>query len=154
MEKAERLKKLFESVFQECGVKLYEIQWIQTPDTTLQVSIEKSDGSMDLETCSEVSEKLSQILDNCDLAEESYTLEVCSPGAEREIKDFHELKNLKGTYIFARFKEPIDGLNEITGTIHEADDSQIVIEYKDKTRNKELTIELQNIAMIRHAVKF
>ena len=154
MEKAEKLEKLFEPVFQECGVRLYEIKWVHTPDTTLQVSIEKADGSMDLETCSEVSEKLSQILDNCDMAESSYTLEVCSPGAEREIRDLSELKNLKGTYIFARFKEPLSGLIETAGTIAEADDSQITIQYKDKTRNRELTVELQNIAMIRHAVKF
>ena len=56
-----------------------------------------SDGSMDLDTCAEVSEKLSALLDAEEGFKEPYTLEVCSPGAEREIRDLKELEGMTWT---------------------------------------------------------
>jgi len=75
----------------------------------------KPDGTMDLDTCADISEKLSEILDANDPISEEYTLEVCSPGAEREIKDLSELT--AGQYIFVRLKEPFKSQLEFTGEI-------------------------------------
>ena len=108
---------------------------------------------MDLDTCCIVSEKLSELLDREDPISSEYTLEVCSPGAEREIRDLSELKNMQGAYVYVRLKQAVNKKTEVTGEIIETDDEQIVIEYRDKAVKKKLAAELQNIDFIRMAVR-
>ena len=153
MENTEKLKELFKPVLDECGVSLYELNWTGGHEKNLQVSIIKPDGSMDLDTCCIVSEKLSELLDREDPISSEYTLEVCSPGAEREIRDLSELKNMQGAYVYVRLKQAVNKKTEVTGEIIETDDAQIVIEYRDKAVKKKLAAELQNIDFIRMAVR-
>ena len=94
MDRTERLREMFLPVLEECNVRLYDLAFrTNGKEHTLEVSIMKSDGSMDLDTCAAVSEKLSEVLDREDPIAEEYTLEVCSPGAEREIRDLDELEH-------------------------------------------------------------
>ena len=61
MEKLDKLKDLFRPVLDECGVSLYELSW-NGKEKTLQLSIIRPDGTMDLDTCCDVSEKISELL--------------------------------------------------------------------------------------------
>ncbi len=51
----------------------------------LRVYIDKENG-VDIEECGQVSEKLSEKLDETDPIEQAYFLEVSSPGVERPLK--------------------------------------------------------------------
>ena len=54
MEDTEKIRTLAEPVIEECGVHLYDIEWVQNgKDRTLQISIIRDDGTMDLDTCAE-----------------------------------------------------------------------------------------------------
>ena len=55
-------------------------------DWFLRVYIDTPSGGIDIEQCAQVSEKLSEILDEVDPINENYFLEVSSPGAERPLK--------------------------------------------------------------------
>lgn len=151
MDRTEELKNLFAPVFENSEVKLYEIRWITGKENTLEVSIMKPDGSMDLDTCAEISEKLSAILDEKDPIQEEYTLEVCSPGAEREIKDRNEL--CAGQYVFVRLKEPYKNNIEFTGEILSVEGETVTLEYRDKAVRKKAVFDKENIDFIRMAVK-
>jgi ribosome maturation factor RimP len=113
----------------------------------------KKDGSMDLDTCAEVSEKISEILDQKDPVQGEYTLEVCSPGAEREIRDLNELDHMAGSYVFVRFNEPVKKMSEVTGEIESVEDGVITLAYRDKAAKRSLTFTKDNIQFIRLAVK-
>lgn len=151
MDRTEELKQLFAPVFENTNVKLYEIKWISGKENTLEVAIMKDDGTMDLDTCAEFSEKLSEILDAKDPINEEYTLEVCSPGAEREIRDLNELA--AGQYVFVRLKEPFKDQVEFTGEIVRVEGSVVTLEYRDKAVKKKAVFEKENIKFIRMAVK-
>ena len=153
MEKLEGLKELFAPVFEKNDVKLYELKWSGGKDRTLQVSIMKSDGTMDLDTCASVSEELSALLDEHDPIESDYTLEVCSPGAEREIRDLDELDHMAGAYVFVKLKEPVKKMNEITGEIIEVKDGLIRLKYRDKAATRTAEFTKDNIKFIRMAVR-
>ncbi len=153
MELTEKLANLFEPVFQECDVRLYEILWLGN-DHTLQVAIMKPDGSMDLDTCADVSERLSEILDREDPISGEYTLEVCSPGAEREIKDLDELDSMQGAYVYVRLREPFKKMIEFTGEILSAEDGVIRLAYRDKAATRTAEFTRENIEFIRMAVRF
>lgn len=154
MDRTEQLRNLFEPVLQEMDVKLYDLVYHTAgKERILEVSIMKSDGSMDLDTCAAVSEKLSEVLDEADPIKEEYTLEVCSPGAEREIKDLDELDTMTGAYIYVRLKEPFKKMLELTGEILSVQDGVITLEYRDKAARRKAEFTKENIDYIRMAVR-
>ena len=155
MEQIERLKEIIVPVLSSCNVKLYELKWTGTgKNRTLEVAITKEDGTMDLDTCALASEKISEVLDQDNSLSEAYTLEVCSPGAEREIHDLHELETMTEPYVFIKFKNPINKLNEVTGTIVSYSDEGMKLSYRAKQATKVMEFTADDIAFIRLAVKF
>ena len=148
MDRIEELKELFSLVFASGDVSLYEFKWISGKENTLEVSIMKKDGTMDL---ADISEKISQILDEKDPINEEYTLEVCSPGAERQIKDLAELHI--GQYVYVRLKEPFKNMTELTGEIIDAEGSTVTLQYRDKAATKKAVFDRSNIEYARMAVR-
>lgn len=152
MENIDKLTKLFQPVFDECHVLLYEIVWLGN-EKTLQVAIDNDAHAIDLDICAEVSEKLGVVLDKYDPIKEEYSLEVCSPGAEREIKDYAEFEQLVDEYIYVKLKEPFKNMVEITGYIRSASAAVIELEYRDKAVKRTATIKKNNIRFARLAIK-
>ncbi len=153
MDKIEHLKELFQPAFESNNVKLYELVFRNSgKDRTLEVSIMKPDGTMDLDTCAAVSESLSEILDQEDPINEEYTLEVCSPGAEREIKDLDEIQS--GLYVYVRLKHPFKKMLEFVGEILEVSDTGLItLAYRDKAATRKAEFTKDDIDYIRMAVK-
>ena len=146
MDRIEHLKELFQPVFEKNGVILYELVFKNTgKDHTLEVS-------MDLDTCAAVSEELSEILDVEDPIAEEYTLEVCSPGAEREIRNLNEIT--QGIYVYVRLKHPFKKMLEFTGEILNVDANGLIqLAYRDKAATRKAEFTKEDIDFIRYAVK-
>lgn len=154
MDRTEQLKELFAPVFNECQVILYDLNWkSQGNEHILEVSIMKQDGSMDLDTCADVSEKLSELLDREDPICEEYTLEVCSPGAEREIKDLSEVEHMQGQYVYVRLKHPFKKMLELIGEILDVTGGIVHLEYRNKAVKRVAEFPMEDIDLIRLAVK-
>lgn len=152
MEQIAKLKELILPVLNTSGVLLYDLKWIAS-DHTLQVAVMREDGSMDLDTCAEVSEQLSAVLDDSDLITSAYTLEVCSPGAEREIRDLKELEHMDHPYIYVRLKHPVKKLMELTGEVQSYENGIITMSYRDKAATRTAEIPGEEIDYIRLAVR-
>lgn len=153
MANIEKLKELLAPILNEDDVELYDIVWISN-EKTLQVSIMHHDGTMDLDTCAKESEKIGDFLDSNDLFSDEYTLEVCSPGAEREIKNLDELDSMENAYVYVQLKESVKEHTEFTGEILSVKDNIITLSYRDKAATRKVEFSKENIAFIRMAVKF
>lgn len=154
MDRTERIKEMFEPILQQMDVRLYDLVYHTSgKEKILEVSIMKQDGSMDLDTCAAVSERLSEVLDENDPIAEEYTLEVCSPGAEREIRDLGELDGMTGEYVYVRLKEPFKKMLEITGEIQSVENDVVTLEYRDKAARRKAEFTKENIDFIRLAVR-
>lgn len=154
MTNTQRLAEMFAPVFEEMDIRLYDLQYrTQGKEHILEVAIMKQDGSMDLDTCALVSERLSDVLDKEDPISEEYTLEVCSPGAEREIRDLSELDHMSGAYVYVRLKHPFKSMLEFTGEILSVQDDVITLDYRDKAAHRKAEFTKDNIDYIRMAVK-
>jgi len=108
---------------------------------------------IDLNTISEVSGKISSYLDEIDLSNEKYTLDVCSLGAEKPLK-IDSLKAYEGQYVNVHVDNAIDGINIFEGDLVKVENDSITISYRVKTRVKKVVILLSNIYKIRLAIKF
>ncbi|HIW18514.1 ribosome maturation factor RimP [Faecalicoccus acidiformans] len=150
----DKLREWIVPILETKGCHLYDIEWLSSErPPLLRISVEKDDGSMDLDTCAICSDAISEILDQKDWFASEYMLEVCSPGAERELKNEEQLQNAIDQYVFCKLKDPKDGLDSVTGNLLEVNNEFVKIEYRNKTRLKTIDIDRNNILMIRTAVK-
>ncbi len=152
--KLEKLKKILEPEIKKEGLILYKLAFTkESGQQTLQVMVCHEDYSLDLDTCEKISDKLSQILDKEDLLPDSYYLDVCSPGAERELLNDQMILAAIDQYVHIELKDPKAGIDKLEGYLRKFADKELLIEYKDKTRTKQLTVDQDNLRLIRLAVK-
>ena len=82
------IEDLVKPICEEKGLMLYEVLWVKEYGfQVLRVSIDKPNGGIDSDTLGLVNELLSEKLDAYDDDMPEYMLEVCSPGAERTLRN-------------------------------------------------------------------
>jgi ribosome maturation factor RimP len=98
----------------------------------LKFLVDKPNGGISLDDCAKLNEDISELLDKENLIQESFLLEVSSPGLDRPlltIKDFIRAKN-KEVRIFLR--EPIEGKLEWTAEIKNVKENSIIMNINGK----------------------
>ncbi|KMK77249.1 ribosome maturation factor RimP [Alkalihalobacillus pseudalcaliphilus] len=144
---------LVEPIVEELQLELVEVVFKKEgPNWFLRVFID-SDTGVDLEDCSTVSEKLSEVLDEVDPIQQAYFLEVSSPGAERPLNTKQDLEKAMNKYIHVSTYEMIDGQKAFEGDLLSFDGEQLQIELTIKTRKKVVTIPYDKVAKARLAIK-
>ena len=148
-------QKVFDHVkpiIETLNFKLIEVNYVKEgPDYFLRLYLDKK-GGISLEDCAAASEVLSEKLDEWDIIQGAYFLDVSSPGAERPIKDDDDLEMTLNNGIYVKTYQQINGMKEWTGILTSYDGGSVTIEYKDKTRKKTVTVDRDKIATIRKAV--
>lgn len=155
MEQLETIKTLILPALDSLGIQLYDLKWVNDKKSQfLQIAVMRADGSMDIDTCALVSEKVSEILDDHDdLISFEYFLEVCSPGAERELRSAQEILDAVGRHVAVRLTSPVKNMMEITGDLTDVSDGQMTIAYRDKAVMRKAQFSMDLIEKIRLAVK-
>ena len=102
--------EIAEPLAQELGLILWDIKF-QKEDANwyLRVIIDK-EGGVGIDDCVAMNDALDAPLDEEDPIEQSYNLQISSPGIERElVRDFHFEKYL-GEPVIAKFRSAVDGI--------------------------------------------
>ncbi len=147
------LRNKIEEIVETNNVVLYDILWTKSgSNKVLQVAIINKDGSMDVDTCQKISEEVSEYLDTVDI-QDNYYLEVCSAGAERELRTKEEIQDAINNYIYIKLINPIKDLSEVTGYLKTITEESVNVEYMIKGAKKKVKIDFSNINLIRLAVK-
>lgn len=149
------LRPEIEKIVTSQDLNLYDLEFVKEDGVWfLRVSIEKKDGTMDFETAEVISTLVSAKLDELDPIEHEYILDVCSPGAERPIRNKEEFASNLNQYISVYLKEKQDDKEMFTGDLLEVNEFDIVLSYKEKTRVKKVSIKFENIEKAHLAIKF
>lgn len=134
------------------NLELVDVEYVKEgKNWFLRVYIDK-EGGIDIAECGEVSEQLSEKLDETDPIQENYFLEVSSPGVERPLKTEDDFEKNINQHVFVKLYEPIGGAKEYEGLLLGFTDHIARIEYKIKTRKKVVEIPYKKIAKARIAV--
>ena len=115
----------------------------------LRLFIDK-EGGITVNDCQEISEILSQKLDELDPIEHSYIFEVSSPGIERPLKKDIDFKRNHNKKVEVKFYKPFQDKKIIEGKLVGFDDENIKIEYKEEI----LEINKSLIAIIKPVISF
>ena len=101
--------RLAEPLVNEQGCSLWDVEYVKEAGTWyLRVLIDK-EGGVDILDCEAISRKLSDLLDEVDPIEGSYTLEVGSAGAERALKRPADFQRYLGSPVLVKLYKPVDG---------------------------------------------
>jgi ribosome maturation factor RimP len=147
------IKNIIEESLKEIGYELYDISFKkEMGDLVLEVVVDKDDP-IDMNMIVEVSEFISNKLDEIDPIEDEYVLNVSSLGAEKPLS-VEKLPKYVGNFIHLHLKNPVDGENIYEGILENVSDDKLVLSYKIKTRTKKIEVELTNIYKVRLAIKF
>lgn len=153
MEKVTELTaRLAEPVIAEQGCTLWDVEYVKEAGTWyLRVLIDK-EGGVDILDCEAISRKLSDLLDEADPIEGSYTLEVGSAGAERALKRPADFQRYLNSPVLVKLYKPVDGRKEFPGTLtayNEADGSINV-----EMGGQAYTFDKRAVALCRLRVEF
>lgn len=147
------LIELIEPLVRERGYDLVDLVWGNSfRRRTLAAYIDKPGGVL-VDDCQSLAREIGKFLDEQDLVQSSYVLEVSSPGAERPLKTDKDFLYFVGRYALVRTKEPLEeiGRNEVYGYLRGLMEDRVLLETE---QGVQLSIPRENIAKARLAIKF
>lgn len=145
-----KAEKLLGPIVEKVGVVVYDVEYVKEGNEWyLRVYIDKPEG-VNINDCVEVNRAFSDVLDVEDFIEESYTLEVSSPGLGRTLKKDRHLQYSIGEEVEIKTFKPIDKVKEFTGILKSFDSENLTIEEENGDR----TFKRSEIAIIRLTLDF
>jgi len=127
------------------GLIFYSLEYkLEDSGYILRLTIDKKDP-VTMDDVSKITDLVNAYLDKEDPIENSYTLEVTSRGIEKEFS-VNEASEHLGDYVFIKTSE-----QQFYGTLLNLEDSYLVL--KDP-KNKKVRIHVNDVSLIRTAVKF
>lgn len=125
----EEVRDLAEAVAKRRSLLLWDVEMAGQPGRNVVRVFVDADGGVDLETVAEVSEEISRGLDLRDPIGGRYTLEVSSPGIERNLKYPLHFELSIGKKVVMKTKERLVGdSHRLEGVIASAEDSGVRLE--------------------------
>lgn len=155
MEKREiyeqRTEELLNPIMERNGFELVDVEYVKEGGNWyLRAYIDKP-GGINVDDCEKVSRELSDLLDERDFIEESYILEVSSPGLGRPLKKEKDFKRSLGKEVEIRTYRMVDKKKEFTGILTGYDKDTVTIEMEN---SEQKTFDKGDIALIRLAFDF
>ena len=130
---------------------LYDINYFRAGKrSVLRVFIDRP-GGVTIDDCEKASNAISIILDVENFSTSPYTLEVSSPGLDRELRCEKDYKMIIGHYVRLSMKDEADKPGEYVGKLVGCDNAAISLEMDDEQTK---TIALSDVVAGRIDVRF
>ncbi|MEI3514056.1 MAG: ribosome maturation factor RimP [Angelakisella sp.] len=139
-------EELAAPILEEMGLQLWDVVYEKEGSGWyLRYYVDK-EGGIDINSCEAFSRAISDVLDEADPIDGSYTLEVSSPGIERQLtRDWH-FETLMGQQLLVRLIRPVEGVRDFIGTLTDYRDGTLTLLLDEKT---EMNVERGETAFIR-----
>ena len=131
--------------------ELVDVEYVKEGSSWyLRAYIDK-EGGITVDDCEVVNRELGDLLDRDDFIDDSYILEVSSPGLGRPLKKERDFIRSKGEEVEIRTYRMVDRQKEFRGVLKAWDKDTVTIETED---GQEQIFDRDNIALIRLAFDF
>ena len=109
--------KLAENAVKEAGCELWDVEYVrEAGEWYLRLYLDK-EGGVDIMDCEAVSRVVSDLLDEADPIQGSYTFEVSSAGAERQLKRPGDFQRFMGSPVLVKLYKAQNGRKEFAGDL-------------------------------------
>ncbi|MET3288534.1 ribosome maturation factor RimP [Brevibacillus fluminis] len=145
------VEDLLAPIMEEMNLEVVEVEYKKEGSNWfLRVFIDNESGTIDIDDCGAVSERLSERLDEVDPIPTAYFLEVSSPGAERPLRKENDYRKAVGKHVHIVTKEEIDGHTVFEGELTSFEEGVLTVAEAKKTHR----ISLAQIESARLAIVF
>lgn len=140
-------EELAAPILEEMGLQLWDVVYEKEGSGWyLRYYVDK-EGGIDINSCEAFSRAISDVLDEADPIDGSYTLEVSSPGIERALtRDWHFEALMGQQQLLVRLIRPVEGVRDFIGTLTDYRDGTLTLLLDEKT---EMNVERGETAFIR-----
>ena len=147
----QKTEALLKPLMEQNQFELVDVEFVKEAGTWfLRAYIDKP-GGITIDDCETVSRALSDQLDEENFIEETYILEVSSPGLGRPLKKDKDFERSLGESVEVRLFKAVEKQKEFTGILKAWDKETVILEFED---GDTFVIERTNIALIRLAFDF
>ena len=138
-------------LMEEHGFELVDVEYVKEAGTWyLRAYIDK-EGGIAVDDCEVISRALSDWLDKEDFIDDSYILEVSSPGLGRPLKKEKDFVRSMGKDVDVRLYRQLNKQKEFTGALSAYDENTVTLTMED---GSQMIFEKADIALIRLALDF
>lgn len=143
--------ELIMPIIEANNYELVDLEYVKEGSSNyLRAYIDKP-GGITVDDCEIVSRAFGDKLDEVDFIEESYILEVSSPGLGRPFKKDKDFMRNIGEEVELKLFSPVEHKKDYVGLLESFDKDTVTIRLVDDTL---CTFERRNIAIIRQTVYF
>lgn len=138
-----------EPLAEELGYFLWDVEYVKEgAEMYLRITIDSEEG-ITIDDCEKMHRAIDPLLDEADPIEESYHLEVSSPGIERELKNDFQIRACEGWQVEVKLYAPKNGEKAFYGILLEpGEDGSIRIDAGDEGEEKILTFAPAEVAKL------
>lgn len=137
-------------VVEAAGCTLWDVEYVkEAGQWFLRLYIDK-EGGISIEDCEAVSRPMSDLLDEADPIEGSYTFEVSSAGADRSLKKPEHFAQMMGRQVEVRLYRAVEGSKSLVGELKGYQAGDVTIALAGEMR----TIPKADVAQVRLYVSF
>ena len=134
------------------GCTLWGREYVKEAGSWYLRTLLDKEGGVDILDCEEISRKVSDLLDEADPIEGSYTLEVGSAGAERALKRPSDFQRFLGSPVLVKLYRAREGRKEFSGYLKSYDEANGDVTVT--VGKQELVFPKQETALVRLRVEF
>ena len=146
-----KTEAFLQPIVDEYGFELVDVEYVKEGGTWYLRSYIDKPGGITVDDCEMVSRRLSDWLDKEDFIDDSYILEVSSPGLGRPLKKEKDFKRSLGEAVDIKLYRAIERQKDFSGILTAYDADTVTIRYED---GSESTFNRKDIALIRLAFDF
>ena len=146
----QKAEAILTPIVESRGFELVDVEYVREAGCWYLRGYIDKPGGITVNDCEDVSRAFSDILDEKDFIEDSYIMEISSPGLDRPLKKEKDFKRSLGTLVEIRTYRPIEKQKEFCGILNAYDSNSVTID-EDGT---ERTFDKKDIALIRLAIEF
>ncbi|MEE1197222.1 MAG: ribosome maturation factor RimP [Lachnospiraceae bacterium] len=146
-----KAEELLTPILDSFGFELVDVEYVKEGSNWYLRGYIDKEGGITVEDCVDVSRIFNDKLDEADFIEDSYIMEISSPGLGRPLKKEKDYARSMGKELEIRTYRAVNREKEFYGILTAYDTDSVTIEIED---GSEMTFQKSDIALIRLAFDF
>ncbi len=141
-----RVTELVAPFAKQLGLEIWDVRFVKEgTDWYLRIFIDKYEG-VSIDDCVDLTHAITKTLDEADPISQSYTLEVSSPGIERELVTDRHFEKYIGSPVMLRLIRPIDKVRDFNAVLKAYNNGEITFTLEN---GEELTVNKKETSYVK-----
>jgi len=126
------LKELIGNFLQDQGLDLVDLIYrYEGRDLFLKILVDKPEGGINLDECAYLNQTIGALLDEKNILQNRYMLEVSSPGLDRPLRTKNEFSRCLNKQVRVFLNTAVGGRIEWEGSVKSVDDEGVYLDIDD-----------------------